>query len=210
MDREASVANTHPERRRLLRVHVNLKGRLFLPEDGREADSAVLDMSPANAQLACEIVPEPQAPVVLYIEGFGRFDAVVVRPLNSESTDGKFSVKFNCSPLKRERVFEQLTHYAERGSLDETALRRHERVPTRGLARFTRATGEVVNCEVLDLSIGGVSLATTVRPHIGEVVLIGQVAGRVMRLHENGIGIEFITAPPAAGEQHAATVDALP
>lgn len=189
------LAKAQQERRRFLRVPVNLKGRLFLPDDGRETDCTIIDMSPGSAQVESPVLPEPQAPVVLYIEGFGRFDAVVARPIKGEWSDGKFGVKFNCSPLKRERVAEQLAHFVERGTLDDTALRRHERVPTRGLTRFTRASGEVVNCEVLDLSLGGVSLATNVRPQIGEVVLIGQIAGRVVRIHENGIGIEFMTPP---------------
>jgi hypothetical protein len=61
------------------------------------------------------------------------------------------------------------------------------------MARFTRANGDVVNCEVLDLSLGGVSLATEVRPQLGELVLIGQMAGKVARIHERGIAIEFVT-----------------
>jgi hypothetical protein len=47
---------------------------------------------------------------------------------------------------------------------------------------------------VLDLSLSGVSLKTECRPLIGEMVLIGQTAGRVVRHHENGIALEFVTA----------------
>jgi hypothetical protein len=94
---------------------------------------------------------------------------------------------------------EQLTLYLDSGTIDLTALRRHDRLPTKGLVSFTRANGDVVSCEVLDLSLGGVSLKTDVRPQIGELVLIGQMAGRVARIHENGIGIEFVTAPPDKG-----------
>ena len=42
----------------------------------------------------------------------------------------------------------------------------------------------------------GVSLKTDARPPLGEVVLIGQMAGKVVRHHETGIAIEFV-APPA-------------
>jgi hypothetical protein len=34
------------------------------------------------------------------------------------------------------------------------------------MARLTRAIGNVVNCEVIDLSLPGVSLTTEVRPPI--------------------------------------------
>ncbi|HSC18893.1 MAG TPA: PilZ domain-containing protein [Rhizomicrobium sp.] len=195
VDREAMLAKVQQDRRRLLRVPVNLGGRLFCPTDQREADCTVLEMSPGTAHLECEIVPPPDTTVVVYIEGFGRFDAVVVRSLKNDEADGKFGVRFHCSALKRERVAEQLAHYVESGTLEDTNLRRHDRMNARGFASFTRVTGEIVNCEVLDLSLSGVSLGTPVRPQIGEIVLIGQVAGRVMRLHENGIGIEFITPP---------------
>ena len=56
--------------------------------------------------------------------------------------------------------------------------------------------GEIVNCEVLDLSLSGVSLGTEMRPPIGEFVLIGQMAGRVVRHHDTGIGITFVAGMP--------------
>jgi hypothetical protein len=40
-----------------------------------------------------------------------------------------------------------------------------------------------------------VSLKTDIKPPIGEFVLIGQMAGRVARHHENGVGIEFVAVP---------------
>lgn len=201
VDREALVAKARADRRRYRRVRVELKGRLFVPGDEREASCAISDMSPGGAQVSCELVPAPNSSVVLYIDGFGRFEASVIRPPKGEWADGSFGVRFNCSPLKREKTAEQLTLYVNRGVVEESALRRHDRTPTKGLARFTRANGDIVSCEVLDLSLSGVSLATEARPPIGEFVLIGQMAGRVVRHHENGIGIEFVAGMPerAAG-----------
>jgi hypothetical protein len=191
-DMEALLAKARAERRRYQRVQVELDARLFVPGDQREAPCKVTDMSPGGAQLTCEIIPTADTSVILYIDGFGRFESVVARPPKGEWSDGKFGVKFHCSPLKRERVAEQLTLYINRGSIDDAVLRRHDRTPTKGLARFTRANGDVVTCEVLDLSLGGVSLATDVKPPVGERVVIGQMTGRVARHHETGIGIEFV------------------
>jgi hypothetical protein len=211
LDREALVAKAREERRRYRRVPVDFKGRLFVPGEEREAACTITDMSPGGAQIACEVIPEAQTAVVIYIDGFGRFEGVVARPPKGEWSEGKFGVKFNCTAMKRERVAEQLTLYLNSGSIDQSALRRHDRSPTKGLARFTRANGDVVSCEVLDLSLGGVSLTTEVRPPIGEVVLIGQMAGRVARHHETGIAIEFVTPAPdkSAAEQQAAKAGAL-
>jgi hypothetical protein len=77
--------------------------------------------------------------------------------------------------------------------VNQPVLRRHERVDGEGIAHFTRSSGQIIACEVLDLSLSGVSLKTDIRPPMGEVVLIGQTAGRVVRHHDNGIAIEFVT-----------------
>lgn len=199
-DREDVVAHAKAERRRFVRVPVDLAGRLFVPGDGREATCKVVDLSPGGAQLACEFVPMSDTNIILYIDGFGRFEGIVTRPEGDA-----FGVKFNCSALKRERVAEQLTLYMNRGEVDESLLRRHDRKATKGFARFTRANGDILACEVVDLSLSGVSLKTDSRPPLGEVVLIGQMAGKVVRHHEEGIAIEFVS-PPA----EKASSDRLP
>ena len=186
-DKDELVAKAKAERRRFKRVPVELSGRLFVPDENREAHCKVLDMSPGGARVGADVVPAAGTKVVLYIDGFGRFEGQVARPV-----EGGFGVEFNCSAHKRERVAEQLTLYLNGGSLEDASMRRHDRTPTKGMARFTRANGDVVNCEVLDLSLSGVSLATESRPPVGEFVLIGQMAGRVARHHETGIGIEFV------------------
>jgi hypothetical protein len=196
-DREKVVAQAKAERRRFLRVRVELSGRLFFPAEEREERCRIVDMSPGGAQVMCEYIPQADTPVIIYIDGFGRFEGSVVRP-----TDTSFGVHFQCSSLKRERVAEQLTVLMNKGVVDDSVLRRHERAPTRGLARFTRANGDIVACEVLDLSLGGVSLKTEVRPPVGEVVLIGHMAGKVVRYHENGIAIEFVNGEKS---EHAAS-----
>jgi hypothetical protein len=151
-------------------------------------------MSPGGAQIACDYVPLPDTPIVLYIDSFGRFEGSALCPVGDS-----FGVHFRCTALKRERVAEQLAVLANKGVIKESALRKHERVPKRGLGRVTRANGDIVACEVLDLSLGGVSLKTDARPPVGEVVHIGQMAGKVVRYHEDGIAIEFIN--PEKGEQ---------
>jgi hypothetical protein len=197
-DRERVVAEARAERRRHRRIRVDLAGRLFLPADEREAQCRVSDLSPGGAQVICDHIPDADSPIVLYIDGFGRFEGTVARP-----AEGNFGIKFVCSAMKRERIAEQLTLYMNKGTVDESVLRRHDREPTKGLAKFTRANGDVVACEVLDLSLSGVSLKTEVRPPMGEVVLIGQMAGRIVRHHESGIAIEFVGAPAGAERPQA-------
>jgi hypothetical protein len=186
-DAEPVVAKSGAERRRFRRVKIDLPGRLFIPSDAREARCTVTDLSPGGAAIACETVPEAGTPVVLYVDGFGRFEGTVAR------LDGYgFGVSFVCTPSKRERTAEQLILFLNKTLVDESVLRRHERQSQKGFAKFTRADGAITQCEMMDISVGGVSLRTDVKPPIGEFVLIAQMAGKVARHHPDGIGIEFV------------------
>lgn len=186
-DAEPVLARARAERRRFRRVRVDLPGRLFTPSDGRESRCSVVDLSPGGAAIRCESIPELGTPVVLYVDNFGRFEGVVARK------DGAgFGVAFQSTAAKRERTAEQLTLFLNKALVDDSVLRRHERSSQKGFAKFTRADGQIVNCEVMDISVGGVSLKTDIKPLIGEFVLIAQIAGRVARHHAEGIGIEFV------------------
>ena len=184
---EPATNQARNERRRFRRVRVDLPGRLFTPADGKEAHCQIRDLSPGGAAIACEMLPEPGTQVILYVDGFGRFEGQVMR-----MDDSSFGVYFACTALKRERTAEQLTLFLNKDMVDETVMRRHERTNQKGFAKFTRADGQIVQCEVMDISSSGVSLKTDVRPTIGEFILIAQMAGRVARHHEHGIGIEFV------------------
>src|SRR3954471_4850753 len=161
-DAGSVVASAGAERRRFRRVRIDLPGRLFIPFDSREARCTVLDLSPGGAAVGCEVIPEAGTPVVLYIDGFGRFEGNVVR------RDGEgFGLAFVCTPSKRERTAEQLILFLNKSLVDDHVLRRHERSHQKGFAKFTRADGQIIHCEVTDISVGGVSLKTDIKPPIG-------------------------------------------
>jgi len=184
---EAPETKSGAERRRFRRVKIDLPGRMFLPSDSREAHCTVLDMSPGGVAVASEMVPEMGAPVVLYMDGFGRFEGNVVR-----QDKAGFGLAFVCTPSKRERTAEQLILFLNNSLGEDSLLRRHERASQKGFAKFTRADGQIVHGEVSDISVNGVSLKTDVRPAIGEFVLIAQIAGRVARHNADGISIDFV------------------
>ena len=179
------------ERRRFRRVRVDLSGRLFVPTDSREAACKIIDMSPGGASVECEIMPASGTQIILYIDRLGRFEGAV-----SRATEQGFGVRFSSTQHKRERTAEQLMLLANNSPLDETNLRRDERTPSKAQTRFTRSDGSIVECDVVDLSTSGISLKTRVKPAVGEFVLIGHMAGRVVRHHSEGVGIEFVGLGP--------------
>jgi len=185
------LAKARAERRRFRRVRVDLPGRLFVPTDSREAACKIIEMSPGGASVECELVPALGTQIILYIERLGRFEGAVAR-----ATPQGFSVRFSSTQLKRERTAEQLTLLVNKSLLDEADLRRDERVPSKAQTRFTRSDGSMVDCEVVDLSTSGISLRTRVKPPVGEFVLIGHMAGRVVRHHSEGVGVEFVGLGP--------------
>ncbi len=190
-EQKTVVDHSLAERRRYRRERVGLPGRHFEPAENREAACKIADLSPGGACVLTEVVPPTGTHVVVYIDGFGRFEGNVTR-----TEEGSFGIEFNCTAHKRERVAQQLMLYVDGMPLEETTLRRHDRTKADGtkadgIVNFTRANGEIVECKVLDYSISGVYLITEARPAVGEFVLISKVPGRVARHHENGIAIEF-------------------
>ncbi|MBV9421249.1 MAG: PilZ domain-containing protein, partial [Alphaproteobacteria bacterium] len=165
------LAKVRAERRRFRRVRVDLQGRIFLPADSREAACKVVDMSPGGASIECDLACETGTAVVIYIDGFGRFEGTVAR------RDGfGFGVRFSGTQLKREKTAEQLTLFLNKALVEDAAVMRpHDRTPTKAITQFTRTDGAVVKCEVIVLSPAGVARKTALKPRVGEFVLIGRV-----------------------------------
>ena len=181
------------EQRDLARFQTALPGKLFVPAESSTTDCLIIDLSAGGAGVQCEDVPPLETFVVLHIDGFGRFDAVATRYVN-----GVLGLRFLCSENKRHRLTEKINVFVSEGEKGLTDLRRHERIAQSGSLQFTRANGQQSRCEVLDISLQGVSLKTNTRPPIGELLIIGRVRGYVVRHHEHGVGIQFesLQLPP--------------
>jgi hypothetical protein len=198
---EAIIARALKERRRFRRVHLAVAGRVYVPSTQEEAVCTIEDISPGDASVLCQLQQEPQGRVVIYLESMGRFEGPIVR-----RTREGFVMAFSCSAQKRDRLADQLMVELNRHLLSEADLRRYDRIEAASgsFTHFTRSTGEQIRCEVLDLSLTGVSVRCDVRPPVGEHILIGHRAGRVARHHGEGIGIEmFGLASGAVGDRDA-------
>jgi hypothetical protein len=181
------------DRRRTERHTVRLSGRIFLPATGVTLDCTITNLSAGGAAFRCIEPPALETAIVLYVDGFGRFDGIATR-----NVQGEVGVKF-ISGETRQRLEAALAAFVKDGMTLVTRLRRSERVAGDGsIDRFTLTNGENVPCSLLDISLHGASLRTSKRPPIGEVIYLGKTRGWVVRHHaEDGIGVQFLESVAA-------------
>ena len=109
------------------------------------------------------------------------------------SFEGGFAVRILASLYKRERIANLLTWLINQTSLGLGEERKHERiVPRINASKLIMPNGDVHNCRVIDVSLSGASVACTVKPPLGTMVILGRMRGRVVRHHELGIALQFI------------------
>jgi PilZ domain len=176
-----------PERRRHRRVAVNLFGR-FMREDKQEYPCQVVNMSAGGMAMVAPVKCGDGERIVAYLDNLGRIEGVVVR-----SFEGGFAVRILASLYKRERIANLLTWLINQNALGLGEERKHDRiVPRINASKLIMPNGDVHNCRVIDVSLSGASVACTIKPPLGTMVILGRMRGRVVRHHEQGIAIQFV------------------
>lgn len=183
------------ERRRFRRAPLILTGRM-LDSLGREHDCRTADISPGDVRLASPILPEVGQHVVIYLDGLGRVAGSVARRCG----EAEVAIIFQQSAHKREKMAEALTWAINQSALDlEGAYSRAAAAndPAVETARIEFETGQIIDGEVLDFSLAGISIRTTKpMPPIGAWARVGNIYGRVARPIEGGFAIDFEAGKP--------------
>jgi hypothetical protein len=175
-----------PDRRRHRRVPVKVVGR-FMREDKQEYPCQVINMSAGGMAVLAPVSCEVDERIVAYLDNMGRMEGIVVRRF-----EGGFAVRILASLYKRERIANLLTWLINQERLGLTEERKHERVvPRVNASKLILPDGVVHNCRVIDVSLSGASVACTVKPDIGTMVILGRMRGRVVRHHDQGIALQF-------------------
>ena len=189
------------DRRKQVRYRFRLKAKLLLLASGIEEDCIVLDLSPDGAGIKCAGSVPTGAQVVLYVDGFGRFEGKVVHRDRL-----RLGVAFRSSKAKRERTRAQLAGPNANAQRDKPRTGdRAKSVPP--LNHLTTADGNQADCEVLDVGLSGASFRTDARPAVGEIVAFGETTGRVVRHTALGIAVEFVDK--VAADRQRAHVERL-
>lgn len=175
------------DRRRFHRVKVRLLGR-FMREDRNEYPCQIVSMSPGDLAMLAPVAGEIGERIVVYIDHIGRIEGETKRIF-----DGGFALRIHATTHKREKIANQLTWLINRERLNLAEDRRYDRVvPKNPFIKLKLADGAEQNCRVLDVSLSGASVAVNPKPKVGSDVVLGLMRGRVVRHHEQGIGIQFL------------------
>lgn len=191
--------STNPEdKRRHQRVRVNLLGRYMLA-DRNEYACQTINMSPGGIAFAAPVSGEIGERVICYLEEIGRIEGIVTRVIR-----GGFCIGFAATYRKREKLAEKLTWLANRADLNLADGRNHERhTPAERQAEVEFSNGRTVPCSIIDLSLGGASVALDdeVEVAVGSQIRLGRTLGHVVRRHEAGVSIRFVGSPELALKQ---------
>lgn len=174
------------DRRRHQRVKISLMGRYML-EDRTDYPCQSIDISPGGLAVAAPVCPDNGARVVVYLDTIGRVEGTISRQLE----DG-FALKLKTPALKREKLADQLTWLANRSALGMPEDRRHERIEPRiRRAMLKTADGQEYPVKIIDVSLSGTALMANIKLDLGALVTVGNTVGRVVRIFDGGIALEF-------------------
>ncbi len=160
--------------------------------DHREYPCQTLDMSPGGVALIAPVSGPIGSRVVIYLDHIGRLEGQLVRNI-----ENGFAAQLRVSPLKRDKLADQLTWMANRHLLGVPEDRRHERIePVTKRAMLKPGDGTEAIVRIIDVSISGAALETALRPPVGTYVTVGRTDGVVVRHFAEGIAIEFLKELP--------------
>jgi hypothetical protein len=157
-----------------------LDARFMLP-DRSEGRCRIAGLSLDGALFITSERPPVGTVIIAYIASIGRTEGYV-----AGVSPAGLLVRFNATEAQKIRIREQLS------VSDVSEQRRAPRVALHDANSVLVANGESVPCVVLDISLTGAALLTTLQPAISSIVSIGCMKARVARHFEGGIGIEFI------------------
>ncbi len=176
-----------PDLRRYRRVPMALNGR-FMRQSREEFPCQLQDISVGGAGIASTIPVQMNERIIAYFDVLGGLEGSVTRIYN----DG-FAIQFKVSAHKREKLVAQIMWLFNRDEYPEEAGRQHERTGASGhRARLKLDEKIIIDVDVIDISASGASVATTARPPIGTLVVLGTVKALVRRHHETGVALQFI------------------
>ena len=180
------LARVLADKRRHKRVPLSLSGR-FMRQDKQEYACQLVNISAGGGVVVSDARPVEGERIVASFEHIGMLDGTIIR-----QTENGFAFRIMATKHKREKMIAQLMWLMNRNELDSAEERRHERItPPNSLAMIQFGDSPAMTCRLIDISISGASISSTLRPPLGTGVTLGKLRARVVRHHGQGFGVEF-------------------
>lgn len=174
------------DRRNFQRVKINTLGRYMLANK-QEFPCQIRDMSPGSLAMTCPVSGKLDEKIIVYIDHVGRVEGQIKRIF-----DGGFAMTIEATKHKRDKLSAQLTWLTNRHELNLPEDRRHDREPPNNpFTKVTLTSGQELDARILDMSLSGAALSFDVKVEIGDLLMVGKVRSRVVRVFDEGIAVEF-------------------
>ena len=174
-------------------LSLQLSGRYMLPNK-QEYACTTQYISVRSLTIIGDGQGKPGERVIAYVDVIGRLEGVVQKLIA-----GGFIMSITLPPAKATRLAEQLNWLLKKGTSGATQDRRNERIELRhSLSTLKLDEDRIISCNIVDISVSGASVSfhSPDRPEIGSRVILGHTPGRVSRVLEYGVAIEFLRLIP--------------
>jgi len=180
--------------RRSLRTATSIGGRYSLANkrnlraERREFACRTVSISTEAIALIGPVKGTIGERVIAHFDELGRLEGQVVRLI-----PGGFVMSVVMPDDRRARLAARIDWLDKHKNYKLPDDRKHKRViPKIPHSTVMLADGSVLGCFVIDMSVSGVAVSADINPQLGDVLAVGKIIGRVVRLFPEGFALRFI------------------
>jgi len=183
----ADAAYEGKNKRRYPRYALSLPGR-FMRADKLDYPSRLVDISVESAAMTTPVPLHVGEKLIVYLMHLGGIEGTVICLF-----PGSFAMMISGTQRKRDKLAAQIPRLAAQSEIAESEERAFPRVTADEAALLVLPDGSTMVCPLHDLSMSGAAIVTPARPPLGAEVLLDKRRATVVRHHERGIGVEFVS-----------------
>jgi hypothetical protein len=189
------------DRRRVVRTVVRIAGRYALANrrnmrgERREFACRTVDLSTDDIAMLGPVTGAVGERVIAHFDELGKLEGRIIRLI-----ENGFVIRLALTPDRREWLAAKIDWLDKRAHHNLPDDRGHHRmIPTKPHSTILLSDGTLCGCFVIDMSASGAAVSAEICPKLGDVLAIGKVIGRVVRIFPEGFAIRFITLQDTTG-----------